>query len=261
MVNGHPELVAVVLPELEAMLRDPDDHYALAQAIHSLGSAWDPRAADVLLSLVDVDHPEVEVRLALAQALPGGSGNEPARSAAIAILVRLTADDEDDVRDWACFGLGQLNAPRALDAVLVRLNTPEPDDIGLLEIAAAAAVADPTLLPALKRLELAWAGEEDDHNARLVFTIRRCQPEQRKRALAAEGQLERDVNQQLRQSGSTSSVVLTESYPRTTLTLLRSDGTIDDDFGRYRLWADATPDERISELESWVHAVLEHERL
>ena len=58
MVNGHPELGPDVIAELEAILRDPDDHYALEAAIVAVGRAGDPRAAQLLLRFVPVDHPE-----------------------------------------------------------------------------------------------------------------------------------------------------------------------------------------------------------
>jgi HEAT repeat protein len=225
MVNGHPELVPVVLAELAAILREPDDHYALEAAIVALGHAWDFRASALLLKLVDVDHPESNVRLALARALPGGSDNEPCRNSAITALVRLTADAVDEVRDWACFGLGQLGADRddVREALAARLNDAHidtryealvalsktgdgralaacqsalannPDDIFTLALEAASELADPRLLPALQRLQTAWETSDDDHSTKLNIALRRCQPGLDHRATEAEKHLAETV--------------------------------------------------------------------
>jgi hypothetical protein len=294
MVNGHPERVERVLPELELILRDPDDHYALAAAIVALGHAWDSRAAALLVDLVPPRHPESEVRLELVRALPGGADTEPLRGRVVARLTELTTDENDDVRDWACFGLGVLAADgttvrealaarlddddvdtrgeallalaktgdaRALAAVIAQLDRPDPGDIRILDLRAAAELADRRLLPSLQRLELAWAGgDADDHARALAYAVRRSQPDQAQRARALERALRRDVNEQLHRAGSRRSITLTGEYPRTVLTLADVDGTQDQGFGRYRLWDDLTPDDGEPGAESWVLSVLEYEQ-
>jgi HEAT repeat protein len=295
MVNGHPELVEQVLPELEMILRDPEDPYALTAAIIALGHAWDPRAAALLVDLVSPRHPESDVRLELARALPGGADTEPLRSRAVVVLTGLTADKNDDVRDWACFGLGALAADgasvrealvarldddhvdtrceallalamtgdvRALAAVIAQLDRPDPGDIRMLELRAAAELADPRLLPSLQRLDLAWAGDDpDDHARALAYALQRCQSDQGQRATALEQALQQEVNEQLHRAGSQRSIKLTGRYPRTVLTLSDVDGTPDQSFGSHRLWDDLTPDAGDLDRESWVLTVLDHEQL
>jgi hypothetical protein len=293
LVNGHPEKIADVLPELEAILRDPDDHYALVEAIIALGHAWDPRAAALLVDLVDADHPEAIVRLALVRALPGGATEEPLRGQAIAILVTRTADEVDEVRDWACFGLGQLDADgdevraalvarladehtdtrceallalaktgdsRAIEQTIARLSVANPDQIYLLEVQAAGELADPVLLVSLVRLQGRWTDDADRHTQALEFAIKRCQPFQRPFAAKVEQQFVRDVNERLRAAGSDRLITLAGEYPRTTLTLNRPDGTLDHEFGPYRLWDDITPTDTDLDVESWVLTVTAHEQ-
>jgi len=284
-VNGHPEHVTDALPELAAILRDPDDHYALAEAILALGHAWDPRATILLIELVDVRHPEPEVRLQLARALPGGSDEEPVRSAAIATLVQLTTDVDGDVRDWACFGLGQLDAdsaeardalaarlhdqhvdarceallalartgdPRALAETVSRLSVDDPDDIRLLEVKAAGELADPALLPVLGRLELAWAGEQHEHAQALAYARTRCQPERRQLAPAVEARMLAMANDRLQHAGLSGALVVTGEYPVTVLLRTRADGSIDEAFGRHRVWDDTTPDAGELRVDLWI---------
>lgn len=189
------------------MLRSREDTRALVAVIEALGDAWDRRAAAVLLEAVRVDHPDGVVRLALAQALPGGADEEPERGAAVDVLVRLTGDTLAEVRDWACFGLGQLGADTqaARDALAARLSDVHmdaragallalaelgdsralpacrqtlagaPDSIGLLALKAATALSDPSLVPALQRLEIAWRGDEpDDYTTALDQALLAC---------------------------------------------------------------------------------------
>jgi len=68
-----------------------------------LGLAHRPAAAALPALLGLADHPDSRVRFALARAL--GSYAEPDATAA---LMRLARDRDDDVRDWATFGIGAL---------------------------------------------------------------------------------------------------------------------------------------------------------
>jgi hypothetical protein len=291
LVNGHPERVAGALGELEAILREPDDHYALAEAVDALGSAWHPHAASLLVSLVDAEHPDAQVRLALAQALPGGSSEEPIRSLAIGVLTRLSADCDAMVRDWACFGLGQLDAdgveardalaarlhdehvdtraealvalsktgdPRALAAVIDRFDVIDPDDVGLLDLSAAAELADPRLLASLDRLARTWAGDDDDHAKALAYAMTRCRPDQSGRAGEAERILAHAVNERLGQTGCGRSISLAGTYPRTTLTVVGPDGAPDETFGRHRIWDELTPSDDVLDVEWWASTAAEH---
>lgn len=162
-------------------------------------------------------HPAPEVRLQLARALPGGSDEEP-------VVSRLSVDD--------------------------------PDDIRLLEVKAAGELADPALLPVLGRLELAWAGEEDEHAQALTYARTRCQPEQRHLAPAVEARMLAMANERLDHAGLRGALVVTGNYPATVLLRTRADGSIDEAFGRHRVWDDTTPDAGELRVDLWIDSSL-----
>ncbi|MBW8758510.1 MAG: HEAT repeat domain-containing protein [Burkholderiales bacterium] len=85
---------------LLAGLSDPNPR-VLQAAI--FGLAHRPAAAALPLLVHMTDHPDSRIRFALARAL--GSYAEPDATAA---LMRLARDRDDDVRDWATFGIGAL---------------------------------------------------------------------------------------------------------------------------------------------------------
>jgi HEAT repeat protein len=84
------------------------------------------RAPDGVWALVALaGHPHEDVRFGVACAL--GGREEPA---AVAALLRLTADADGDVRDWATFGLGALggaDGPAVREALVRRLGDPHGD--------------------------------------------------------------------------------------------------------------------------------------
>ena len=90
----HEESVTILLP----MLRDPAVDVVIAAA-YALGHRNDVRAIPEVLLLMD--HPNPALRLAVVFAL-----SQHDDDAAIAGLIRLATDAEDEVRDWAAFGLG-----------------------------------------------------------------------------------------------------------------------------------------------------------
>lgn len=183
-----------VLPEirtaLHARLSDTSKD-VLASTIHAFGHLGVDDALDEIAAFAKSEH--AELRFAVAGAL-GGLSDE----LAIATLIELTSDEEGDVRDWACFGLGtqseqvdtqavrdalhahiddehpdtraeaQLGLarrgdPRVFEAVLRELQTEEVAD---LSIAAAAELADPRFVPALEALR-AWWPDPDPIDAAL----------------------------------------------------------------------------------------------
>jgi HEAT repeat protein len=75
----------------------------LASAIQALGHIGDPRAIPLLVRYRA--HPESEIRFAVACAC-GSFANEPP---IVATLLGLMRDSDEDVRDWATFGLGTLS--------------------------------------------------------------------------------------------------------------------------------------------------------
>ncbi len=90
------------LPLLTMLLGDTAPG-VVAAACYALGYRHDPRPLPQLLPLRH--HPAAEVRLAVATAL--GSFTE--QSTVQQALAELTRDSDEQVRDWATFGLGSLN--------------------------------------------------------------------------------------------------------------------------------------------------------
>lgn len=236
LVNGHPENVDASLPELAALLdatHDDGDDDALALTVCALGFAHDDRATALLLPLARAGHPDPDVRLALARALSSSADAEPLHTDVVAALVPMTADPVDDVRDWACFALGlqeaddpatrdalavRLDDPhvdtrcealralaatgdvRALDALVVALSGPEPVTVTQLQLEAAAALADPSLVEPLERLARGWADDADEFTDAVDLALRRCRPEAATAAAAVEARL-REVAVDARRRG------------------------------------------------------------
>jgi len=120
-VNGHPEHVREVVPQLVALLDEHHDPAVIVAIVDALGYAWDEGASLHVLPLAD--HPDAAVRLAVAQAMPGGVESDAATVAVIDTLIRLSRDDNDAVRDWATFGIGSqfsLDTSEVREALLDR---------------------------------------------------------------------------------------------------------------------------------------------
>jgi len=109
--NSFPEESYSVVA---ARIREEQEVVPLSSAIAALGHLDDPRAVPLIAGFQS--HPEPEVRFAVACAL-GSFPNEPLSAAA---LLRLMQDEDDDVRDWATFGLGVLgdkDSPEIREAI------------------------------------------------------------------------------------------------------------------------------------------------
>jgi HEAT repeat protein len=108
------------IARLRELLADPDDD-VIASAIHALGHRHDARAAADVLAFRT--HPNGDIREAVAFALPslGAESNE----AIVDALLVLMRDTAAPVRDWATFGLGtalyQLDTPRIREALVAQL--------------------------------------------------------------------------------------------------------------------------------------------
>lgn len=248
LVNGHPEHIDDVVPRLVAILTATGHPRVVQAAIEALGHAWHPSATAALLDHVSHDHHDPQVRLALAQALPGGvDAVDGLRDRVIDGLTQLTRDTEPRVRDWAAFGLSQIQAqsPPARDALAALLKDRDHDtrsealhalavagdqralpvlrrrlddggELSLLELEAAAALAAPELRPALQQLAEEWAGDQDEFTDLLATALARCAPG----AAATAQQVEQDVLTQVRQLvGAANQVELDGSFPRTVLTI------------------------------------------
>ncbi|MDX6243549.1 MAG: hypothetical protein QOE76_1272 [Frankiales bacterium] len=265
-LSGRPENVDAALPELAGLLQGSADPELLIAVALALGEAWDERAASLLLPLAD--HRDPLVREAVAHALPNGVVSAGPRGQVAAALVALASDPAEPVRTWACYGLGQLEVdgpevraallgnldredldtrseallalarlgdPTSLAATIERLGA-DPDDIALLELQAAAELADPVLVPVLERLGTLWTGDDDDHARILDFALLRCRPTAAAAAALIEAELLQGVSAGLRSTGV--AVRLEGSYPRTVLHLAREDGGEPE---LYRVWDDEEP--------------------
>jgi HEAT repeat protein len=200
---GYPKdrpFAAETLPILVAAC-DDGSPVVLDSAITALGHLADPRGLAAVLG--QLAHSEVAVRFAVAWALPCVAG-DPAADEAIAALIRLSADPDPGVRDWATFGLGsQLQADSApvRQALAARLDDPSGDTAGEalaglaqrhdpsvlsvllsrledspgnLVVEAAAALGSPAALPALQRLKLNGWQQDDPRPSVLDDAISAC---------------------------------------------------------------------------------------
>lgn len=250
LVDAKPENVDAALPEFEALLAAATDPVVVAEVLAALSLCWDPRAPALILKHLRPDHDDPRVRLELARSL--GHSVEPEDQCwepVVAALIALSRDTETSVRDWACFGLGQLEVttpvalealadrltdtdddtrcealaalaaagdPRALDHLQVRLAIDvDSDDVWKLELAAAAALADLALFPLLTRLEREWDGDEDDFTEVLSYALKRCHPMASARARQIEQTLIKRINTLL--DGTDQTVRTRGAYPRTTV--------------------------------------------
>jgi HEAT repeat protein len=101
------------------MLENEQDPVVFDSAISALGHLANPKAIPLILRYQD--HPNQDVRLAVAFAL-GCFPNDPP---SICALMTLTMDSSSDVRDWAVFGLGvqgDADSPEIRETLLRCLN-------------------------------------------------------------------------------------------------------------------------------------------
>ncbi len=120
--NTFPEESYSVITELVQREREPE---VLAAGIAALGHLDNPRAVPLITSFSS--HPSPEVRFDVAFAL-GCFPNDPLSAET---LLRLTQDADEDVRDWATFGLGVLSNTDSdeIREALVRRLTDSDEDV------------------------------------------------------------------------------------------------------------------------------------
>ena len=82
------------------VLQKERDFLPLSSAISALGHLGDPCAIPLITPFTT--HPDARLRFGATFAL----GCFPDEPASVLALLRLTEDTDDDVRDWATFGLG-----------------------------------------------------------------------------------------------------------------------------------------------------------
>ena len=198
LVGVDPDAGLDVERTLLPALQSERGPHAMASMVAALGHVGDPDALAQIIPLAD--HPDAGVRLAVAFAVATVSPR-PLSDAVKIGLIRLSRDEEPEVRDWATFGLGTLSdeeSPDVTAALLARASDPhhearaealfglavrrdpravphliralESAHVHGLEVDAAAEAADPRLLPALWALQGKGLADE----GRVRRAIDRC---------------------------------------------------------------------------------------
>ena len=198
LVGAEPASRTAVLNALLAALAVERVPAAVASIVAALGHVGDPGTLGRIFPMAN--DASAEVRLAVAFAVATISPQPLGPEARVA-LIRLSRDPDPEVRDWATFGLGtvsDVDGPDVRAALLARADDPSHEAraealfglavrrdpravphliralqsplVGGLEVEAAAASADPRLLPALWALQQTGAGDQ----SRLRRAIDRC---------------------------------------------------------------------------------------
>jgi HEAT repeat protein len=119
--NTFPEESYAVIADL---VQHENDRRSLVSAILALGHLDNPLGIPLITDLGP--HPNSDIRYAVAFSL-GCFPNEPL---SVATLLKLTDDTDEDVRNWATFGLGNLgdaDSPEIREALVRRLNDSKED--------------------------------------------------------------------------------------------------------------------------------------
>ncbi|HEY1016744.1 MAG TPA: HEAT repeat domain-containing protein [Herpetosiphonaceae bacterium] len=192
----HEQAVPLLLDRL-AGEREP---LALSAIAVALGHRHDPRAVAPVAALRA--HPDPDVRRSVVHAMLAH-----ADPLAIETLILLSADADEDIRDWATFGLGSMietDTPAIREALAARMDDPHgavrgealvglarrkdsralPALLadfadgwqGSLLFEAAGLLADPALLPSLQAIKDSWDKPQDWEFAKLEDAIRDCSP-------------------------------------------------------------------------------------
>lgn len=129
------------------------------------------------------------------------------------------------------------------------------DRPGVLDLDAAAELADPVLLPALERLRTEWTGDDDAHSVAVSYAIARCEPATRDLAKRVEPQFVDAVNRALVELGWT--IASSGEYPLTILTVRRPDGSLAGKHDATLLWDGVSPTDfnLAQEVGSWADAI------
>jgi hypothetical protein len=158
------------LPLLQKMTTTESNPQVLRSVLSALGHQGDPRALPQVLDLIGREGHKRTMTdpIALADVLP------PDHAEGLALLVEMTRDEEDEVRDWATAGLAGLDAdtPELRQALADRL-----DDSDLRTVAEAtrglASRGDARAELGVKRV----LTESDDEYARDLVTGTETPPE------------------------------------------------------------------------------------
>ena len=112
-------------PVIEALLLGNPSTKMKSSAIAALSHLESPAAIPLICSFRS--DPNAEVRFSVAAALGYPFANDPR---AVETLIELMRDEDEDVRDWATFGLGVLgdaDSPAIREALVERLGDSYPD--------------------------------------------------------------------------------------------------------------------------------------
>jgi hypothetical protein len=110
-------------------LQQEENQDNLNEIILGMGHLQDERIVEPLLPFAK--HPHEDIRFAVAVAFGGETDDR-----AIATLIQLSQDVDEDVRDWATFGLGTMlfddddlpiDSPEIREALYRNINDPHPD--------------------------------------------------------------------------------------------------------------------------------------
>lgn len=267
----------------ESILRDESDSDVVWAVAHALGYQSGDRAAKMLVPLAA--HDDSDVRFKVAMGLPSTFDEDNPDDAIIAALIDLSRDEDEDVRDWATFGLGTALASvdteelrvalwaRAEDEHLDTRNEAlaglayrydlgvvpllvaelESDDADPNAVQAASILGDPRALPALRHLDARdGAGGDPD----LQRAIERCEPdldhERRVAEQAVLGRLLKEAEDNPRFGTKVTGLALDGQFPRTAITawVLTGPQPYEE---RWTVWGElcgrVTEDGRIAELD------------
>ena len=109
---------------ISAMAKRETEPLPLSSALSALGHLENAKAIEILVA--QKSHPNADVRFAVAWAL-GGFAKDPLAASA---LIQLAGDPDDDVRDWATFGLGEfseIDSPEVREILFRNFGDPSDD--------------------------------------------------------------------------------------------------------------------------------------
>jgi HEAT repeat protein len=118
------DLIGRALPTLRAVLDAELARGPIATAVAKLGNLGDLASRGAIVGLAA--HSDIEIRYAVAHSLPLLEPDE----AALQSLRQLSRDPDDDIRNWATFGLGTQSDDRSketAEALVDRLDDPDAE--------------------------------------------------------------------------------------------------------------------------------------
>jgi HEAT repeat protein len=133
---------------LFGMLANEPDPEVLSAACYALGHIGDPRAIEPAARLKS--HPSEEVRLGVVHAMFSHEDDLATRT-----LIELSADEDEDVRDWATFELGSIlesDTPQIREALFARLNDTHDDTRFEARVGLARRSDERVLIPLMQEL-------------------------------------------------------------------------------------------------------------